>query len=331
MPQFLRSVAMQARVIAAAGEVNQIDLPVNPLTCLIITIRALNNVPSLATHSALAGLFAKFSNMNVRYRGASIVDGDALDLAVMYAILSKWLPHQGQVNRVDNDVRSITFPILFGRRPYDVKECFPATRRGDLIFQWTALADAAPFDNFQLQVETVELLDAVPERFLKVTNTQRVITLGDTNDIDLPIGNKLLGLLLKGVTFPTAALRTASFARNRIELDNVEVMYSRTTWDAIQGEMGRVLIPGWAHLSHIHGYDGASAGIAESAEGTQDVALAQQYAYMDLDPTGDLQFALDTTKAADVTLGVDSDVTDATPSRVIIPEYVQIPGGAAAG
>jgi len=322
MPQILRTVALLDRVIPAAGEVNRIDLPVNPLSAILVTIKALNNAPTLVTWSGYFGLFAKFANFNVRYRGATIVDGEAIDLALTYAILSKWLPQHSQSNRTDNDVRAVTFPILFGRRPYDPKECFPATRRGDLILEWNAGADANALDNFLLHVETVELLDAAPERFTKVTTTGRTMTLGDTNDIDLPIGNKLLGLLLRSATVPNIASRNASFSEVRLEVDNVEVMFSRAHWETLQGELGRVLPPAWQFLAHTHGVNAAGAGTEETSQGQSDEPLSGNFAYMDLDPLGDLSYALDTTGAADLTLGVVSDVADAGQSRVLPVEYV---------
>lgn len=322
MPQILRTVAhLDTSVAATAGSV-RFDLPTNPLSALVVTIKALNNAPTIANHVAYSGLFDKFTNFNVRYRGATIIDGDSIDLALAYAILSKWLPMLSQLNRVDNDVRAVTFPLLFGRMPYDPKECFPATRRGDLIFEYTFAADAAPFDNFLLHVETIELLDAQPERFIKLTNTQRTLTLGDTNDIDLPIGNKILGLLLRGNTFPTGASRNASFSEVRLEVDNVELMFSRAHWETLHGELGRVLPPSSLELEHIHRVNAAGAGEEDTSQAQADFNFRQRYAYMDLDPLGDLTYALDTTGAADVTLGVVSDVADGAASRVNIVEYV---------
>lgn len=330
MPQILRTVALLDRVIPAAGETQSIDLPVNPLSALLVTIKALNNAPTVPNHSPYNEMLNKFTNFNVRYRGATIIDGRSQDLAIAYAILSGWVPQHGQTNRVDNDVRSLTFPLLFGRRPYDPIECFPATRRGDLIFQWTAGADAAPFDNWLLHVETVELLDAQPGRFIKLTTTGRTMTLGDTNDVDLPIGNRLLGLLLQGNTFPTGASRNASFSEVRLEVDNVEVMFSRSHWETLQGELGRRLPPSWIFLEHEHDVNAAGAGIETTSTATHRFGITQRYAYMDLDPLRDLTYSLDTRNAADVTLGVVSDVADAGQSRVLPVEYVELAGGAPA-
>lgn len=329
MPQILRTVALLDRAIPAAGETARIDLPVNPISALLVTIKALNNVPSITTYTALSALFDRITNLNVRYRGATIIDGDSIDLALAYSILSKWAPHVSQSNRVDNDVRAVTFPLLFGRRPYDPAECFPATRRGDLILEWTAAADAGALDNVLLHVETVELLDAQPERFIKLTTTRRIMTAGDTNDVDLPIGNRILGLLLRGDVFPTAASRNASFSEVRLEVDNVEVMFSRAHWETLHGELGRVLHPAWAFLEHQHRVNAAGVAEEDTSQAQTDFAFQQRYAYMDLDPLRDLSYALDTSNAADITLGVVADVADVAASRVLPIEYVQTGAGGA--
>ena len=118
-------------------------------------------------------IMSKLSNVRTRYRGATIFDGDPLDLVQVYGRFSQWFPVQGQANRTDNHVRSISFPLLFGRFPYDPMECFPATRRGDLVLELTTVADPTGLDGYDLQNETIELLDAVPERFMKVTTAGR--------------------------------------------------------------------------------------------------------------------------------------------------------------
>ena len=328
MAQVLRTVAVLDRVIPAAGETAAIDLPVNPLSAIVITLKYLNNTAAPADYSAISAALAKFTSFNVRYRGATIFDALSDDMVVLAAGLQKWLPQTGQNNNTDNDVRALTSAICFGRRPYDPMECFPATRRGDLILQWIAGADPTGADNFLLHVETIELLDATPQRYLKTTRTARTMTLGDTNDVDLPIGNKLLGLLLKGATFPTGASRNASFSDVRLEVDNVEVMYSRSHWETLHGELGRWLNPAWGFVEHVHSVNAAAAGEEDTKQAENDFTLQQQYAYMDLDPMYDGSYALDTQGAADVTLGVVSDVADAAASSVYPIELVEIAGAA---
>lgn len=333
MPQILRTTLVQDVALAAAGQI-KVDLPVNPLSHMLVTVRALNNNAANAAHHVWAEMLTHLNKITVQYRGASIIAGRAIDLALIYAILAKWCARQTQANDVDNDVRVLTFPLLFGRRPYDPMEAFPATRRGDLQLTIDgAAALPTALDGFTIQVETVELLDAQPEAFLKVTETQRTMQLGDQNEIALPMGNRLLGLLLQAVTFPTAASFNATFGSVALELDNVEVAYSRANWESLAGELNRVLPGGWPLIAHTHKENVAAAyaQFAATREQAEDDANIQPYAYMDLDPLGDGAYAIDTANAADFNLLVNSDVTDATPSRVLIAERVMLGQGAGPG
>jgi hypothetical protein len=356
MPQQLRTVLTPLQALAAAAEGFDFDLPVNPLSVIVMTLRALNNTPVAANFAGTApALMSKLSNVRVQYRGASVIDGDPLDVAMVHGRYSNWWPVQGHLSHTDNEVRSISWPILFGRHPFDPEECWPATRRGDLTMHLDTAADPTGLDGFSLQIETVELLDAAPARALKVTTTQRTLQAGDVNDIVLPIGTTLLGLLLRGVTFPTAALNNASYAENALEVDNVEVMYSRTRWRALHAEWARRTYTDWLHQGHHHLIRGSGAaaaayaqataiGIAADADGTSlttgtaarsgitgvgpfpAIDAMRRYGFADFAPHPALGPGLDTRNAGDVTWHVNSDVTDGTASRALPIELLDLAG-----
>lgn len=332
MTQILHTTLIPDRTVLAAGETFTRDLPVNPLSAIIMTLRALNNGAPPAAVSGVQTFFDKYTNINVRYRGASIINGRSEDLAVAMMLRERQAPKQGQVNRTDNDTRSLTFALLFGRRMYDAVECFPATRRGDLVLSITAAADAGGLDGHSIQVETVELLDATPTRFVKITETQQAMAAAGMNDIDLPVGNKLLGVLMRPFTFPTGAAFTSSFGEISLEVDNVETIYSGINWESLQGMLARRAPPWWTDLDHIHGFVDAAAGQTDTQQGTRDTPLAQQYGYLELDPHYDGAYALDTRGAARVNIAINSDVADgANVSRVYPVELIETgaPGAAA--
>jgi len=374
MPRILRTTLVPDEAQAAAGVI-QFDLPVNPLSIILLTVKALNSTATLTNYSVLAALLSMISNINVRYRGASIIDASLTDLAVLTALLSGWQPKQlNQVN-THADVRAVTVPILFGRRPYDPMECFPATRRGDLILQMTTVIAPTGLDTLIIQAETVELLDAEPTQFVKQTTTTKVHNATGEHDIELPIGNNLLGALLQGPIVPTAASYNATFGRVKLQVDNVETMYSETNWETLHGEILRRIIGGWANTphthpggSHTHTISGSGAAPAAYAQATtiaisgdanaatlttgtaartgitgiqpsllgttdgpiEDQALIDSYAYLDMDPLNDGQYALVTRDAARVNLRVNTEAASATAMRVIPVELVPIGAGAAA-
>jgi hypothetical protein len=322
MPQILQTTLVDNRAVAAAGETFQVDLSVNPLSVILVTFRALNNV--LANVVALADWIAKYTNINVRYRGATIIDGALDGIMVGMMMREQFMFAVSQENNVNNDVRSLTIPILFGRKAYDPDECFPATRRGDLILGFTAAADAGGLDGHTIHIETIELLDAQPKQFIKFTETSQAMAGAGANTIDLPIGNKLLGVLLRPFAFPTGAANTSSFGEINLEVDNVEVMYSGIDWNAAHALLSRRLPPWWTWLQHVHPFADAAAGETFTREGNADFALAQQWGLLELDPFNDGGIALDTRGAADVALQMDSDTADgANLSRVYPIELVE--------
>ena len=332
MPQILHTTLTPNRAVAAAGENFQIDLPVNPLSVILITLRALNNV--LVNVTSLVDWMAKYTNIGIRYRGASIIDGRLQGLLVAMMMRERFMFALGQENNVNADVRSFTFPLMFGRKAYDPNECFPATRRGDLIMDITAAADAGGLNNHTLHIETIELLDATPKQFIKITETQQAMAAAGANTIDLPIGNKLLGVLLNPFAFPTGAARTSSFGEINLEVDNVEVMYSGMDWEGAHALLSRRLPPWWTWLQHRHPFlDGAGPAVESfTREGNADFDLAQQFGLIELDPFNDSSMALDTRGAADVSIQIDSDTADgANVSRIYPIELVETGGPAAGG
>ena len=330
MPQILRTTLVPDATPAADGTVTY-SLPVNPISAILLTVKALNETSTLTAYSYVSALLAMVTNLNVKYRGATIVDGSLTDLAVIFACLARWFPFSLNNESEDNQVRSLTVPILFGRTPYSPTECFPASRSGDLILSLTEDIAVAGADGLIIQAETIELLDANPERFTKITTqTPAAFTAGSGNYVDLPIGNKLLGFLLRGFNVPDAADYQSSFGQVALQVDNVEVGYSETNWETLHGELARKM--GLSHNlnAHYHTTDTADAATTytDSLQQEDDGSLLNNYAFLDLDPLGDGTFSLDTRNAAQVRLKVTADATDATASRVLPIELVEI-GGAA--
>lgn len=323
--QPLHTTLLRNRATAAAGETFGLDLPVNPLSAILVTMRALNNGAAGTLIGGITDFLTKYTSWRVSYRGATIIQGSTADLIIEMARRELQLPQQGQVTRVDNDVRSLTFPLLFGWKMYDPKCCFPATRRGDLRLDFTAAADGGVLDNHVLQLETIELLDARPESFLKVTTIAQAMGLSENNDVDLPIGNKLVGALLRPFVFPTAASFNSSFGRITLRIDNVEYIESLRNWDTAHGMLAR-RVPGtldW--LEHTHGFVDAAAGQTNTQDASEDDATYQPYAYLDWDPLDDRQYLIDTRGATKVQLRFGSDTADgANTSRVLPVEYVEL-------
>lgn len=268
MAQILRTVLIPDEAQSADGAPS-FDLPVNPLSHVLLTVKALNLTATIADYRWITALLAMITDVRITYRGASIIQGSLADLAVMFGVLADWGPWQGNAVSVDNDVRMLTVPLVFGRRPYDAAECFPATRRGDLVMQLTTDVAVTGADGLILQAETCELLEATPQRFTKITTTSKISNAVSEHDIELPIGNDLLGVLLRDASPPQGVNFNAQFGRVAIETDNVETVFAEANWETLHGELLRrglalaALRPHVHHMAaHIHTIDAAAAGDA---------------------------------------------------------------------
>lgn len=329
MPQILRTTLIADEAQAANG-VPDFDLPVNPISGILLTIKALNNV--LADYRYFPAMLNMVTDVRISYRGASILQGSLTDLAFLMARLTGWAPWQSNAVEADNEVRAITVPLLFGRRPYDVNECFPATRRGDLKMHLTTVVAPVGLDTMVIQAETIELLEAQPSRFIKVTTTSKIVNAVTEHDIELPIGNDLIGILLRDASPPAGATYNAQFGKVAIETDNVETLYAETNWETLHGELMR---RGGMHplVSHIHSVNAAGAGretTLQQQEGGAIAGIIDNYAYIDLDPHGDGAWALKTAGAARVNLRVTTEVASAVAMRALPVELVPVAGAPAA-
>jgi hypothetical protein len=326
MANFLRTVLIQNRAEAADRTFQQ-DLPVNPLSQILFTIRGI--ITSADTANPLADIYNTIPSLAVRYRGQDIIRGSFLDLAVINACITHNAPFGYMPQDAAGESWSLTVAINLGRMPYNVKECFPAVRRGDLVLEATVDTVVNNVDLIDIQVETVELLDETPERYLKYTTSQNTFVSTGVEVVRLPIGNPLLSVLLFGTTTPTAALQTATWEQLRTKVDNVEALYAASNWATLHGELLRRIHGDITHLrDHAHRFNGAAAAFANTLDPIRNGSneALEQYAYLDFDPLGDSTFMLETAGRADVTIQRDAGTADL--GRFIPVELVSIGGQA---
>src|SRR5512143_495090 len=233
MANFLRTVLVQNRAEAADRTFFE-DLPVNPLTMILVTLRGV--ITAADVTNPLADLYNTMPALAVSFRGQDLIRGSLQDLAVLNASVCGAAPFGTKFQDGAGETFAVTVPICFGRRPYLVKECLPAVRRGDLVLECQVDTVVNNVDLTTVQIETVELLDETPEHYLKYTTSQHTFASTGEEDVRLPIGNPLLGVLLFGTTVPAAAATTATWERLRLKVDNVEALYARANWDSLQGE-----------------------------------------------------------------------------------------------
>ena len=325
MARFLRTVIHQDVSLAAAATPLEENLGVNPLSFILVTIRA-QTLAALVIPT-LANLLAALTAVEVTFKGTSIVNLSLADLYRMTAALWGRVPITSRLADPINSSISITVPIPFSRVPYWMREAFPASRSGDLKLK---LTPASSFVNIvtplTVQVEQIELLDATPERFIKYTTFAKTPTATGDHDVDLPLGNNILGVLLFGTTVPTGTVFTASIDQVKLLIDNVENYYSQANWESLHNDFMIRVVPEWDLSTELHRLATAAVYAADDiSQGPASVVrVHDNYAYLDFDPLKDGSYLLETEGRGKVHLRLTAGVADAI--RVLPVEIIELPG-----
>lgn len=324
--RFIRQVLVQDESIAVSAQRID-DLPVNPLSVVLMTVRAQTSAADEV--ATMSNLLATLANVEILFQGSAVVAASLADLAALYLNLSGngvWPLRTSQVAAAARI--GLTVPILLGRKPYWVKECFPAVKRGELQLRTTAAAAFTNLDTVSLQIETIELLEARPERFIKYTTISKTPSATGDHDLDLPIGNMIVGTLLFGTTVPVDGSFNASIGQLRLLLDNVEYDYAKANWESLFGDASLRADYPYAMAEHIHNENSGAAYVqnANTEAGETPTSFMRNYAYLDFDPHKDDSFLIDTKGLARIFLRITADAADAI--RVIPVELLTVAGGA---
>lgn len=322
--RYLRSIAADFQTLTASAEVTPIDLPVNPISHLLLTLAFTKNVAAQVTSlgNAMRLMLQSITDLSIRHRGENIIQGSLQDLAVLGALLHGQPPIVGEYAQADNQIQFVTLPLSFSRVLYNHDEAFPATQRGNLRFYMTCGTISALWDAFSWSLEAVELIEDTPKQFLKYTTLTRTIPATGRQKIPLPLGNQILGALLFDPSDEIDTGAAYAFGKVKIMKDNVEQYFAESNWESIREAMARRL-PNYALAwGHDHAQAAADTDTGEETQVTADQPPLQ-YGYLDFDPLKDDSYALDTQGAASLDIDLNSDVSSGT-VRVIPVEKIQV-------
>lgn len=310
--RFLHSIVQPNTDLVASADISAFDLPVNPLSLLLLRLQVTNVTPSsLDLYTALDDAITQITNINVKHQGENIISGSLRDLMMLNMLYQRVFPWATKLTNTDNAVRSFVFPLCFGRKPYDPKCCFPATTRGNLRFEMTAGADGAGYDDINFSLEAVELIDAQPDSYLKYVTSARTSVQGQF-DAPLPIGNPLLGVLLFDTGLFASDDEVLSWGTIKLLKDNVEQYYPLSDYETLAGMLGLQLQMPTVWPTHVHQFNGAAAGVDASDESEiLNSTGPQGYAYLDFDPLRDLSYMLETEGAANLVIRGNGDEASA--------------------
>lgn len=293
MGQFIQSILQPNSAIGADGD-EVIDLPVNPLSAIFLHINPLNETSTIANYGALQALLSALDRVRVTFRGASVIDLVGQDLAAYLWMAKAWAIRESGLIKTDNFQRSVVLCIPLGRRLWDVNECFPETKRGELelILTWD-IADTG-YDGLRRSVQTVELLGATPQFFQRITTLTITFPATGENDVELPVGNDIRGILGFGTTAFTGAAPAPTLGALRVLLDNQEYGYVSGDFEVLRA----MTCARNAQNPDVndHFVRGNFVTATEGDSGSQQITnqIYSNYVYLDYDPTDDDQFVIPT-------------------------------------
>ena len=321
--KLLHRVSIFDQLIGADG-IQSFDLPTNPLSVILLTLRPLNDTGTLANYQTVRSIADAMNRVTVSHRGSAIFSMSGADLFSLNYFRHGMLPLEANSDNVTNERRAVVVPVVLGRFAYDKSSCVPASNRGELVLEIDFDIAATGYDGMRFSAETIELLDAKPkfgERSVSIAQT--FAATGD-NDIQLPSGNLLRGILGFGTTGFGGAAPAPTLGRMSLFVDGEQSGNASTDFEVasmLGALMGRQA-PGYTH-GHI---TDASAGGADN-EPTQGPPIdfgtsdgMENYAYLDLDPTRDDNYSLDLKGANSVFLRSTAETANA--ARVIPIERI---------
>jgi hypothetical protein len=320
--RFLRTIVQEPTVLSATGDITPVDLPVNPLTQVLLTLFVEEPAQQVTgPWTLLSDFYAALSDLSIRHKGEMIVQGSLQDVMMTNLMLHGRMPFGTHLSGIGN-LKSMTFPISLTRRPYDHNEAFPATSRGNLRFHMNVL-DFTPGTATQLQwaLEAIELIEDDPKQYIKYTTNTRVLTATGRQRVPLPIGNDIAGVLLFDPATEITTTEAFAWGKVKVMVDNVEQYYAESNWESLRQSLAGRFPLAMNALGHVHAQ--AAADTVTSHEQVRVNEPPHQYAWLDFDPTGDDSYLLETAGHADVELDMNSDVSSGT-ARYMPVELVRL-------
>jgi len=320
--EFIQSILAHDEAVAVST-VPTYDLPVNPLSHVLVTIKWDQNLAN--DIGGFVNILALMSRIEVLYKGSAVFSMSGLDAYACGMFICNFESWTANNSADDNAELSITFLVPLTRTLYSPRECFPATTRGELILQITYAAAFTNIDDVRAQIETIEIPGATPEQFLKMTTKAVTPTATGQLDIELPIGNDISDLVLWGTTKPLADSDTVTINLLEILVDNINHFYPESNFETIHNMAGRLgMSPGY-HGFHTHRLlEAAYAQWDDTSAVIPEHHVLSHHLHLPFDIFRDGLFSLKTRGASDVVLRIDAG--DTNPIRCIPCEVVKSAG-----
>lgn len=311
MARYTHSILVSDQLVSADGALVY-DLPVQPLSVLLLKIAPLNNSVASSAYQFLEGLLSAIDNIRVTFRGSDVYNSNGVDAVALALLFHKVGIWQANARETDNDRRALVVPIIFGRKAFMQKECFPATKKGELLLSVTwDIADTG-FDGLRVSIETIELPGATPDFVQRTTSLSRTLTVTGFNEIDLPIGETYRGVLLFGTTGFVGAAPLPTLGSIQFLVNNQQQYISESDFEVLRSVMGLTGVGFPPGADHLHPFlDGAGPAVeANTRSSAPGASIDDNYALINLDPNMDDEYALATEGVGRVHVRLNADTAD---------------------
>lgn len=315
MPTLIHSVAVQNQNQGVDGVFTH-ELAVNPLSVVLICLRPLNNTGTLTDFGIYLTVCDAINRLSILHRGQSIVSITGRDAAMLAYIRHGCEFFQNTHLDTNNDRRCVVLPIFMGRRPYDPNSCFPASRSGELILELDLDDADTGYDDLQYTVETIELLGAKPTEYERKVQLTRTNAATGINDLDLPVGNFVRGILLFGTTAFAGAAPAPSWGRISTVVDGVEIGYTATDFEVASGLHSLLGIGAPSYDGHRQRFEdtaGAVSDVLTNAPGPNRIGSGgfENYAFLNFDPFGNDSLSINTSNVSRFQIRANVETADA--------------------
>jgi hypothetical protein len=316
MAEFLRTEAMPPTTLAA-NSTTDVDLPINPLSHLVLRVVAvLADADVAGLHKVVMDYL---TNIQVTWRGQTIYQSTGEECGFqMNAIVG--VPPTPYV-RSQTDANNLEFALVvpFGRALLVSNEGLPATQRGELQLRLQTGALPATLTSVSVSVETVQMLGVQPAYWLKQSRLAATPAVTGDFDLALPIGNLLAGLHLWGTTVPVDAASTSTINAVTLLLDNVQRYIGFARWGALWSDtlyryVDSPLMPSTRVMTDMAA---AYTQFQVSGDHTRGESGMQNHRYVDFDPNRDAEWLLDSAGLSQFVLRVNVGVANALVVRPV--------------
>ncbi|MCL6534366.1 MAG: hypothetical protein K6U12_13965 [Armatimonadetes bacterium] len=299
---------MQPTTLGSGAETLRVGLGVQPLSALLVRLTA--QLASANTDDNLANLLGKLDGIEVDYRGTRLVAGRAIDLYRVYRCVTRVKSRLIAPGATAGSVREVSFAIPFGRRLFDPLRCLPAVNKGDLTLTIRTVANPSGYNNYSLMVEAIELPDARPTEFYRVTTQTFAPATTGIYDIDLP-----RALRLAGVGIANAQSTPFASANNIVDcellVNNAEQYVSYATFESLRAMAS--YLSGSPDMLALHRHtENTAAAYTQNAATLTDRAVqspGDDFGYISFDPLGDDNYVLVTESLNNLVLRVTVGAT----------------------